>query len=106
MGSGRPFTQLAGTDLNMNGDGSSDRPAGVGRNSENLPWSRRLDLRVSRGFFWAHTRVEGSLDIFNLFNHANVTEVQNTLTSNTPVYGTPTGFEPMRQFQFGVRLSF
>jgi len=106
LGSGRPYSQLAGVDLNMNGDGASDRPAGVGRNSENLPWSRRVDMRIKRSFKLAKTRVEGTMDVFNLFNHANVTEVQNTLTSNTPAYGTATEFEPMRQFQFGVRLRY
>ncbi|WP_005035222.1 TonB-dependent receptor [Holophaga foetida] len=106
MGSGRPYTQLAGLDLNLNGDGSSDRPAGVGRNSENLPWSRRVDLRISRGFAWATVQGEASLDVFNLFNHANVTEVQNTLNSDTPAYGTPTDYEAMRQVQCGVRFKY
>lgn len=106
MGSGRPYTKLAGTDLNYNGDGSSDRPAGVGRNSENLPWSRRVDLRITRGFAWANIQGEASLDVFNLFNHANVTDVQNTLSSNTPAYGTPTDYDAMRQLQLGLRFRY
>ncbi|MBP1627597.1 MAG: Outer rane receptor for ferrienterochelin and colicin [Holophagaceae bacterium] len=106
MGSGRPYTKLAGVDLNYNGDGSSDRPEGVGRNSENLPWTRRIDLRLSKAFAWATLRGEASLDVFNLFNHANVTEVQNVLDAQTPAYGTPIGYEAMRQLQVGLRLKY
>nr|WP_320131805.1 TonB-dependent receptor [uncultured Holophaga sp.] len=106
LGSGRPYSRLAGSDLNNNGDGASDRVPGYGRNSEQLPWSRRIDLRLTRTFQASQVRWEASLDIFNLLNHANVTEVQNVAGSDSPPYGTPTDYEGMRQFQFGLRASY
>jgi hypothetical protein len=104
--SGRPHTKLAGYDRNFNGDGTSDRPEGVGRNSETLPSAGRVDLRVGRTFRLGEARLEATLEVFNLFNEGQVLEVQNNTASAQPAYGTPVRFGDRRQFQFGVRYSF
>jgi hypothetical protein len=105
--SGRPYSQLVGFDQNLNGDGSSDRPTGVGRNSERGPDTKTVDLRLAREVKLAKARVEFLFEVFNLFNTANVLKVQNVLTAPAPhSYGTALVYGPMRQFQIGVRASF
>ncbi len=104
--SGRPYTQLAGSDLNLDGDGTSDRPSGIGRNSETMPALATLDARVSRTLALAHSKLELMLDVFNLFNRSNVAQLQNVRASSTPPYGTVTGYGPRRQVQFGARYRF
>jgi outer membrane receptor protein involved in Fe transport len=105
--SGRPYSQLVGYDLNVNGDGSSDRPSGVGRNSERGPAIKTVDLRLARELKLKKVRLECLLEIFNLFNSANVLKVQNILSAPAPhAYGSALAFGPSRQFQFGVKATF
>lgn len=105
--SGRPYSKLVGTDADMNGDGSADRPAGVGRNSERGPDLKNVDLRLAREWKLARTRLELLLEVFNLFNTTNVLKVQNVLSAPEPhPYGSALAYGPKRQLQFGVRASF
>ncbi len=104
--SGRPYTQLAGFDRNYDGDGTSDRPEGVGRTSETLPSQSEVDLRIGRAFRVGTAKLEATVEIFNLFNTGNVLAVQNNRSSAEPPYGTPTRTGDRRQWQFGVRYSF
>ncbi len=104
--SGRPYTQLLGYDANYDGDGTSDRPPGIGRNSETTPSTATVDLRASRIFLFNGSRLELILDAFNFFNHSNLLQVQNVQASTTPPYGTPLRYGPKRQLQFGVRYRF
>lgn len=104
--SGRPYTILAGYDRNANGDGTSDRPAGVGRNSATTPSFSNVDLRVSRGFQAARVRLDLMVDVFNLFNTTQVEAVQNDLASTLPAFGTPVAYYAKRQVQFGLRAAF
>jgi hypothetical protein len=106
IASGRPYSQLVGYDRNQDGDPAADRPEGVGRNSETTPWTRNVDLRISRTFPMGKTRTELLVDLFNLFNTVNTVEVQNNLASQTPSYGTRLQVAPMRQVQLGLRLTF
>jgi hypothetical protein len=105
--SGRPYSQLVGYDQDRNGDGSADRPAGIGRNSERGPSTWNVDLRLSREVKLRKARMELLLEIFNLFNTANVLKVQNVLSAPEPhAYGSALEYGPMRQFQFGVKVTF
>jgi len=104
--SGRPYSKLLGYDRNLNGDPAADRPEGLERNSETLLPSRTVDMRLARRFNLSGCRLECSIEAFNLFNTANVLEVQNNLASTAPAYGTALRFAPMRQLQFGVRARF
>jgi len=99
IGAGVPFTALAGTDLNGDGDGGhfpSDRarrnPADPGsavtRNSERLPAEATVDLRVSRRFPVRDRLIlEPIFEVFNLFNRANFIETNNV---------APAGIRPSR----------
>ncbi len=104
--SGRPYTKVLGYDQNLNGDATSDRPAGLGRNSERGPSTRNLDLRIARSFPVGAARLELRVEVFNCFNTTNVWLVQNDLSAATPPYGAPIAYGPKRQFQFGARLTF
>ncbi|MFZ9361571.1 MAG: TonB-dependent receptor domain-containing protein, partial [Holophagaceae bacterium] len=109
MFSGRPWNVFAGADLNNNGDGGAgDRPAGVGRNSEYLPSSHNIDLRVAKSFaLKGKQKFELMVDVFNVTNHYTVTRVQN-VAAITSTFGQPIAqsYDFRRQFQFGARFSW
>jgi hypothetical protein len=124
VGSGVPFNILAGTDLNGDGDGGTfptDRarrnplsPASsVPRNAGQLPAEATVDLRVSRSFrlVWKST-VEPMLEVFNLFNRVNYTDVNNVFgvgafpDNPLPTYGQFQRAAPPRQVQAAVRVVF
>ncbi len=122
--SGRPYTVFTGVDADYgyvngqpvgNGEGLSapaDRPAGVARNSETTPTVENLDMRVSRSFgLTKNKKLEVILEAFNVFNHYNVSRVQNYQTPppGAPAYGSPivqSSVDFNRQFQAGVKLFF
>jgi Carboxypeptidase regulatory-like domain len=123
MGSGRPFNILAGADLNGDGDGgnpASDRArsvltdptASLPRNSGRLPWQATLDVRISRRFEARHLTIAPAIDIFNLLNTTNFTEVQNVFGTGSypraplPTFGRFTQSGPPRQVQLGVKVGF
>jgi hypothetical protein len=106
---GAPFTILAGADLN-NDTNNNDRPPGVGRNSARLPATSSFDVRLSRVFAMPHRgRLEAMIEAFNLFNHVNILNVNNTFgTGSTPLatFNQPSAAGDMRQLQLGIRWSF
>jgi carboxypeptidase family protein/TonB-dependent receptor-like protein len=106
---GVPFNPVTGTDRN-NDTTVNDRPAGVGRNSARQPSTSAFDLRVSRTFApGGHRRIETMVEAFNVFNHVNVLNVNNTFgtgTSPSPTFGQPTVAGDPRQVQLGIRWSF
>lgn len=127
--SGRPFTPLAGTDLNGDGNGGafpSDRarvnPAlestSVGRNSETTAAQYNVDLRVSRKFkLGGRASIEAILDAFNVFDRVNFYEDTNQSSftifgagaypsSPLPTYGRYTQTLPPRQVQLAGKVSF
>ena len=113
-----PFNVVTGADNNSDTT-VNDRPAGVGRNSARMPCFNDLsqacgvatfDMRVSRAIsFSATNRVELILEGFNLFNRANVVNVNNTIGNGAAPAATfkqVTAVGDMRQLQLGVRWSF
>jgi hypothetical protein len=106
------------------GAGGSNRLPSIERNAFHLPTTANVDLRVSRAFrLSGEHRIEGILDVFNLFNRLNHTAVNTlmytvggtvaapTLTYN-PTFGSLTNansnyfvFTP-RQVQLAVRYTF
>jgi hypothetical protein len=121
IGSGRPFNILAGADLNGDGDGgATDRARGtlsdittsVMRDAGTLPAQATVDVRVAKRFVVGPTRVEGIFEIFNLFNRANYTAVNNVWGtgaypgSPVPSYGKFTQAGPPLQMQLAVKVSF
>jgi hypothetical protein len=117
-GTALPFNIVTGAD-NNNDTTVNDRPAGVGRNTGRLPCladltqtcgSATLDMRLSRTLSFSSTnRLDLILEGFNLFNRANVVNVNNTIgNSATPsaTFRQVTAVGDMRQLQLGVRWSF
>lgn len=103
---GVPFNIVTGTDRN-NDTTVNDRPAGLGRNSARMPRSSALDVRLSRVFTIGRSQhVEAMVEAFNLLNHVNILNVNNTFGSGTialPAFGQPTLAGDPRQLQVGVR---
>ncbi|MBL0312005.1 MAG: TonB-dependent receptor [Holophagaceae bacterium] len=127
--SGRPYSIWTGRDADYgvfrdaqgnvtaafgNNEGLSapaDRPAGVGRNTETTPNIYNMDMRLSRTFhFGGGVNLEGIIEVFNVFNHYNVSKVQNYQVPppGAPAFGSPivTSSDFNRQFQVGAKLTF
>jgi outer membrane receptor protein involved in Fe transport len=112
--SGFPYTGVAGTDAD--GDGVTagqygDRPSGVDRNSFRLPTFKNFDLSVAKEFrFGERQGIELRLDVFNVFNTANTTQVNTTLgldpANPRTGFGTRTAVAQQRQAQLALRYSF
>jgi hypothetical protein len=128
--SGRPYTPLAGADVNGDGDGGAfpsdrarvvpaDATTAVGRNSETMSSQFNVDTRLSKRFgFGRGMGFEAIVDVFNLFNRTNYTEINNIFGRNpfpgTPqtnaagqvTYGVYEQAAPGRQIQLGAKLTF
>ncbi len=139
---GRPYsylieggTSLPGGRTSINGSGGATYLPTVGRNTLRLPWTQTTDLRLLRAFtVHEQTKFRLSAEAFNLFNHRNITSVQQrafltgTTTNNitqllfqdtsniaaegltTSPFATPTSSAMLltrqRRLQFTLRLDF
>lgn len=120
-GSGQPWTHRLGYDFN--GDGkNSDRPAGVGRFTEDGPPFRQLSLRLTKAIpagRWG--QLEAIAEAFNVTNVTNfdVSTIQGGEFLSGPTIANPaaaavrnTAFGTYgatlapREFQLGLRLVF
>jgi hypothetical protein len=99
MTSGLPYTAvLTGNTPNtarvltgVLGAGGSNRLPQIPRNTYQLPRTADLSLRVSRGFDIQGThRLEAILDVFNLTNRTNYTQVNNTMYTVGGTVAAPT----------------
>ena len=125
--SGIPFTPLAGADLNGDGLPTSDRarsnPASsssaVRRNSERLPAHVTADMRLARPIRISNrVTVTPMLEVFNLFNRTNFSEVNNIFgtgafpsepqrdANGRVTYGLFQKALPPRQVQLAARVAF
>ncbi len=123
-GSGRPYNIIAGADLNGDGDALvspgpdrartvlSDPSTSVSRNTERLPHETRLDARITKRFVAGRTTVSLTLDVLNMLNVTNFTDINRVFgTGSYPsqpltTYGQYTQAGPPRQLQIGARVSF
>ncbi len=122
--SGRPYTPLAGADLNGDGDGGAfpadrarrtptDPSSAVGRNSETMKGQFNVDARLSKRFnFGGKLGFEAIVDVFNLLDRVNYTEINNIFGpgafpgSGIATYGLYEQALPGRQFQLGAKIIF
>jgi hypothetical protein len=122
--SARPFNILTGTDNLGDGQTTTHRPLGLGRNAGIGPGFFSLDLRLTRSFDLARdgrAALQITAEGFNLANRANFQSVNNTV-GPLPLSALPqpltgrrgnpsepfsfTAANDPRQFQFGLRISF
>ena len=107
--SGAPWTVLTGADP-YGDDLFNARPAGVERNSENLPDYVDLDLRWGHDFHLTQSKDEESPKLgvsagaFNVLNHENGTGVDSVETSSA--FGQVTSVAPPRRIQLAMRFEF
>jgi hypothetical protein len=122
--SAHPFNLLAGSNVNNDRHSTNDRPPGAGRNTGIGPNFVDFDMRLSRQFkVTEKANVQLIAEGFNIFNRTNFGSVNNVvgIIGPDPALGfnlhgnrslspsQPLGFtsaQPMRQLQFGARLSF
>ena len=123
IASGAPYTIRTG--LDDNGDTVfTDRPDGLGRNTERGTWQRTLNLRLGwrpefgGGGSTAGAQGAGSApgprptprgvefyaQAWNVLNETNFTRFAGVMTS--PFFLQPTGSAPARRFDFGTRVFF
>jgi hypothetical protein len=113
-----PFNVVTGGDRN-NDTTVNDRPEGVGRNSARFSCfsnvaedcgTSSFDMRISRPIrLGGRQRIDVMVEAFNLFNHVNVVNVNNTIgTGATPsaTFRQVTAIGDMRQMQLGIRWGF
>ena len=127
-GSGFPYSGVLNFDLNNDGNASTDRLPGLGRNTFRSPSTSALDLRLTRSFQIARqAKLQARCDAFNLFNRANISEVRNTyyarstsitdcgiagtpclVAQNDPLtgFGTPIATLDPRILQLSLRVVF
>jgi hypothetical protein len=67
------------------------------------PWVNLVDLRVARTFPIGKTRIEPTLDLFNMFNNNAVT---NAVTTVGPSLGRPSAIVMGRLLRLGGRMTF
>ena len=130
--SGFAYSALVSGDPNADGITSTDRVPGTKRNQYSTPASWIVDMRIGRVIrFGERYRLSLFAEGFNLFNRANVQNVNNTLYAFSPAtstlpnrlsaaatnFGTPRTFisgSPSfnsnssynREFQLGIRFDF
>src|SRR5713101_1660497 len=109
--SGRPVNPLTGLDSSQShAFPLSARPLSLGRNSLNTPALATMDFRVLRYFpFGGVKRLDVVAEFFNLFNSANVSQINPVFGSDlTPMPGfrQPIAGTGARQIQFSLDFEF
>src|SRR5260221_3339274 len=109
--SGRPINPLTGLDSNQShAFPLSARPFGLGRNSLKTSTLATMDFRVLKYFpFGGVKRLDVVAEFFNLFNSANVSQINPDLGSGlTPIrgFGQPIAGTGARQIQFSLDFEF
>jgi outer membrane receptor protein involved in Fe transport len=111
VGSGRPVDALTGLDSNQShAYPLSSRPLGFGRNSLLIPGAATMDFRVLKYVPFGESRhLDLTADFFNLFNHANVSQINAVFGSSltpAPGFGQPIEGIGARQIQFSLDFEF
>jgi len=109
--SGRPVNPLTGLDSNQShAFPLSARPRALERNSLKTPAVFTMDLRVLKYFpFGGAKRLDLAAEFFNLFNRANVSQINAVFGSGlTPIPGfrQPIAGTGARQIQFSLDFEF
>jgi hypothetical protein len=72
-----------------------------------LDYQNRLDMRVGKTFKFDRTKVQGFMDVFNVFNAGTALSVNQTYAaSGTNSWLAPTTIMDGRYVRFGAQLNF
>jgi hypothetical protein len=111
FGSGERFANICGCGLRLGAGNDTLMPDGsfIERNSLVGKPIHRADVRLLKSFpLGARRRVDGMLDLFNAFNHANYGSY--ILEKSNANFGTPTQNPALnyqaRMMQLGFRITF
>lgn len=107
--SGQPYTAMATTDVNNDGNNRSDRQPGFKRNTFRLPALISVDPRVTKTFAFAPARLQLIAEAFNVFNRSNVNAVRTAYTPTSTLtsgFGSATSSSGPRIVQLAAKLSF
>ena len=109
--SGRPVNPLTGLDSNQShAFPLSARPLALGRNSLNTPALATMDFRILKYFpFGGAKRLDVVAEFFNLFNSANVSQINPVFGSELtlmPGFRQPIAGTGARQIQFSLDFEF
>jgi outer membrane receptor protein involved in Fe transport len=101
--SGQPYTFVATSDLNNDGNTRNDRAPGEARNAHRLPNIISVDPRITKTIpVGASVNVQLIAEAFNVFNRSNVNQVRNTASG----FGTPTLSAGPRIVQLAGKITF
>jgi hypothetical protein len=105
---GQPYSALATSDLNNDGNARNDRAPGFGRNTFRLPSILSIDPRVTKTVpFPAGVRLQLIAEAFNVTNRSNVNLVRTTFGQTGPTgFGSPAGSAGPRIVQLAAKVSF
>jgi hypothetical protein len=114
--SGRPYNAGVSSDINNDGNTSSDRPPYEGRNTIIGPNFMTVDMRFSRDFgIYEHARLRMMFEAFNVTNRANYSSINTTqytfnaatfaFTSNPAFLSRIATFDP-RILQLAAKFTF
>ncbi len=110
---GSPFNGTANSDLNGDGESTTDRPTINGRHFERnrfrQPDFYALDMRLSKGVYVGPGEIDVFVECFNCTDAANrfVTDtVWGTADTPRPTFGQEVGVGTPRTFQLGLRYDF
>jgi hypothetical protein len=111
LSSGRPVNPLTDADEERSrAFPLAARPLGFARNGLRTPRFINLDLRALKYFpFGEKRRLDLVVEFFNLFNHPNVTGVNQSFGSGAtplPTFAAPTLFSSPRQVRFSIDFEF
>jgi outer membrane receptor for ferrienterochelin and colicin len=109
--SGRPVNPLTGLDSNLShAFPLAARPLSLGRNALNTPPLATMDFRVLKYFpFGGVKRLDVVAEAFNLFNSANVSQINPVFGSgltSIPGFKQPIAGSGARQVQFSLDFEF
>jgi carboxypeptidase family protein len=72
-----------------------------------LDTPHRFDMRIGKTFRFDQRRIQGFMDVFNVFNIGTVTSVNQTFSATgTNPWMTPTSIVEARFIRFGVQMTF
>ena len=105
--SGYPYSERIVNDANNDGNRNNDLVPGS-RDSHRLPWTKNIDMRLSKNFAFANSRrLELIAEVFNLTNTPQFSTPENRQTSQNFLRFVQMDSEyAPRRVQLGARVTF